>query len=505
MFLKRPTIFFPFWYFDEKLHHEIAKKLTKKGYRCERPTITGKGETPFTIEDLKKHDFYVIPWSDRVAQQGILGMHKEIIQIFDLIATEKRPKKILWLGASVYYSLPKFDPKYEDHIDTDFKTISSWETIFVWFEKNYPIKLDFLQIYFVISALFFLGAYWLFRLHSGPIINVILIGFVAACGVFILGFISTILQDGNPFKRADSKAEKQFASQKTNSPLIEENEALKRQIKKLEEAELPVSDPELTEQGKDPDSSESSEEPSIDQSPKIENEVTAIHSRTASYIKVEEKINSEMGLKTEESAPSPDTLEKTLLSKKSIFLETLQDSLERIKTESERAHEKSTALLTYGIWTGIGGVVGYLVAISLWQLLAGEDGIHARHYVGMASTSFLFLFIEFLAAWFLKQYRYFVDTATFYTKLLTMEERALLTYLNISERTEGHGNELETKHWKPLTDLLQPQIQWPETANLKAVDKSFAAEHMQALSAVTKEVAGLVKAAKPPVAKEGEE
>jgi CRISPR/Cas system-associated endonuclease Cas3-HD len=102
----------------------------------------------------------------------------------------------------------------------------------------------------------------------------------------------------------------------------------------------------------------------------------------------------------------------------------------------------------------------------------------------MVACSILFLFIEFLSAWFLKQYRQFVDTATYLFKVKAIFDRHYLLYLAL-KGGEAHlaGDE---KKLKTLAEALTDEIKWPNDNHLTKADVAFAREALDSVSDLLK-------------------
>ncbi|MDH8179558.1 hypothetical protein QIG81_27635, partial [Klebsiella pneumoniae] len=70
-----------------------------------------------------------------------------------------------------------------------------------------------------------------------------------------------------------------------------------------------------------------------------------------------------------------------------------------------------------------GGITFFITSIIVWQVLSWLTGFKEQYIYGMISCSLLFIFIEFLSAWFLKQYRHFVDTSTYHIKVKSIFDK----------------------------------------------------------------------------------
>ncbi len=146
--------------------------------------------------------------------------------------------------------------------------------------------------------------------------------------------------------------------------------------------------------------------------------------------------------------------------------------------------ENANSLLRTGKTFAFGGILFYISSIVAWQLLSNDqDDFKAKHIYGIISCSFLFIFIECISAWFLKQYRYFIDTSTFITKTKTILDRYMLTFLLKEEFKEP---EYVSKHLDHLQKILSEQITWPENNSLTKESHSFLVEAMEQMSTMAK-------------------
>jgi hypothetical protein len=116
------------------------------------------------------------------------------------------------------------------------------------------------------------------------------------------------------------------------------------------------------------------------------------------------------------------------------------------------------------------------VSIIGWQALAWNRGWHPEFIYGIASCSILFIFIEFLAAWFLKQYRAFVDTSTYLIKVKSLFDRYMLTYLAQGDARITASPEAPAA--AALFAMLGADLKWPETYLTRDADGNVAREFM---------------------------
>jgi hypothetical protein len=142
--------------------------------------------------------------------------------------------------------------------------------------------------------------------------------------------------------------------------------------------------------------------------------------------------------------------------------------------EMERSNQKASILLNRGVWTSILGIIYYLGSIISFQSLFSAKGFQQFHIYGLVSSTLLFIFIQFVGAWFLKQYRYFVDTSTYYFKLKTTIERYLLSYLALKENSTKKDEILPK-----MLDFLMQEIKFPETYLIKQADVNLTKETIE--------------------------
>ena len=159
-----------------------------------------------------------------------------------------------------------------------------------------------------------------------------------------------------------------------------------------------------------------------------------------------------------------------------------------LEEKSAIADEKASILLDKGTAYSKGGITFFVLSIIVWQVLAWIKGFEAQFIYGIVSCSVLFIFIEFLSAWFLKQYRQFVDTSTYLIKVKSIFDRYMLAYLVIKEASGEQKEKLGE-----MLDLLRDDIKWPETYLLKNSDISFAKESMETMTYLLKNMKESVK------------
>lgn len=155
-----------------------------------------------------------------------------------------------------------------------------------------------------------------------------------------------------------------------------------------------------------------------------------------------------------------------------------------LEEKARIADEKASILLDKGTFYSKMGIVFFVLSIVAWQALGLRFEFKPQFIYGIVSCSVLFAFIEFLSAWFLRQYRHFVDTSTYLIKVKTLLDRYMLAYLAISKKQDSNGG-LDAQ-LGPLLTHLSADLAWPDFDSMKRGDESFAKEAIQSLTEFTK-------------------
>lgn len=149
-------------------------------------------------------------------------------------------------------------------------------------------------------------------------------------------------------------------------------------------------------------------------------------------------------------------------------------------TQINAYNKKASVLLQDGKTYIISGVFFYAIVIIVWQMLIHGFGFNPEYIYGILSTSLLFIFIEFFGAWFLKQYKQFVDASTYLIKIKSNLQRYILVYLALRDAKEKDFDS------SSLIALMQKEIKWPETYLLKNPDINFAKECLETAATLVK-------------------
>lgn len=155
-----------------------------------------------------------------------------------------------------------------------------------------------------------------------------------------------------------------------------------------------------------------------------------------------------------------------------------------LEEKARIADEKASILLDKGTSYSKGGIVFFVISIIAWQVLSLYYGFKDQYIYGIVSCSLLFVFIEFLSAWFLKQYRHFIDTSTYLIKVKAIFDRYILSYLALNSPVLSENS----KNCSKLINILSDDIKWPESYLMKNSDISFAKEAMEAMTHFAKAI-----------------
>lgn len=167
------------------------------------------------------------------------------------------------------------------------------------------------------------------------------------------------------------------------------------------------------------------------------------------------------------------------------YVETVISSLDdRINL----AEQKASMLLDRGTGYLRGGIYFYVATIILWQVAIYYTGFHSHVWIGIFSCSLTFLVVEFLAAWFLKQYRSYVDSSIAYLRVRSTFNRYLLSYHAINEfGGESSANDLSRLQ---ILKVLEEEVKWPEMKDVNSNDFNFMLESVSSFTAALEKLRG---------------
>jgi hypothetical protein len=152
--------------------------------------------------------------------------------------------------------------------------------------------------------------------------------------------------------------------------------------------------------------------------------------------------------------------------------------------------EKGSNLLDRGLLFLFGGILFYIMAIIAWQIWAkyGEPKDSVM-YIGMVASSVVFLVCEFLAAWFLKQYRHYVDASLSCLRVKSVYDRYLLSYYAVKEidlEEAGVSSKLSC-----VLEAIKEDVMWPGHKENVSNDFNYMLESMSSVHASLDKLKGL--------------
>lgn len=150
----------------------------------------------------------------------------------------------------------------------------------------------------------------------------------------------------------------------------------------------------------------------------------------------------------------------------------------------EIADNKASLLLDKGtnyLWRGI---AFYIASIVIWQVVTANFKMGDYAIWGMVSCSMTFLVVEFLAAWFLRQYKSFTDSSFNLVRVKSIFNRYFLSYLAIKEFSDSSQHLVDMR--SQMLKVLEEDIKWLEPAPQKLGE-------MNHMIAMFESVSGLVE------------
>lgn len=204
---------------------------------------------------------------------------------------------------------------------------------------------------------------------------------------------------------------------------------------------------------------------------KILKDIKSLKNQTSSLTleKVEELLSKVSEKKAKEDSALFESFENYFNDIRSVLIE-----------QAHTADKKASILLDKGTSYSRWGIIFFIAAIITWQVLAWITGFKEQYIYGIVSCSLLFIFIEFLSAWFLKQYRHFVDTSTYHIKVKSIFDKYMMSFLAI--KTLGGDSDNQEEKYQAMLKVLEEDIKWPETYLLKNGDVSFAKETLETMT-----------------------
>lgn len=188
----------------------------------------------------------------------------------------------------------------------------------------------------------------------------------------------------------------------------------------------------------------------------------------------------------EQSASVAEELKDELYEYSAIenYIGKLTKSLDR---HIELSEIKASKLLDTGTLYLRRGIYFYVLSIFVWQVVAYFRGVDSSLIYGVVSCSLTFLVVEFLAAWFLKQYRNFIDSSVQFMKVKSVFDRYMLSYYAVKEfSVDGAEGVAEAK--AQVLKVLAEEIKWPEPLGSKTGDMNHMVQMFESLAVVLDKV-----------------
>jgi len=156
---------------------------------------------------------------------------------------------------------------------------------------------------------------------------------------------------------------------------------------------------------------------------------------------------------------------------------------------------KASKLLDTGTMYLRRGLYFYIASIVFWQCWGHWVAFNALVISGIVSCSIAFVVVEFLAAWFLKQYRSFIDSSVSYMRVRSHFNRYMLSYFAVREFPSESPEDVVAR--AELVRILSEEIKWPELKDINANDFNYMLESMGALNSTFEKMKGLFGSKKP--------
>ncbi|MNJ35292.1 hypothetical protein D3C77_300240 [compost metagenome] len=143
---------------------------------------------------------------------------------------------------------------------------------------------------------------------------------------------------------------------------------------------------------------------------------------------------------------------------------------------------KANSLLQQGKSLMKWGLGLYAVTVAGWQIASHYWGYSHTLVAGMVSCSLMFVVVEFMAAWFLKQYRSYIDSSMAYLQVRSVYNNYLLTYYAVNQlHALPENRDLVVK-------MLSEEIKWPALSELSKNDFNYMVESFSGFSTLVEKL-----------------
>lgn len=171
------------------------------------------------------------------------------------------------------------------------------------------------------------------------------------------------------------------------------------------------------------------------------------------------------------------------------FVEHMRSIIESLDYQIDYSEEKASRLLEVGRGFVRGGIWLYVINIVVWQayLYYINFVISAGVIAGMVSSTMIFVIMEFLGAWYLKQYRHYGDSAFSYMKVRSSYNKYMLAYCAIVEFTTDDL----PKAKEDMLRVLAESEKWPELKDVNSNDFNYMLQSVESMGTVFEKLKGV--------------
>lgn len=176
------------------------------------------------------------------------------------------------------------------------------------------------------------------------------------------------------------------------------------------------------------------------------------------------------------------------------FVDHMRAVIESLDYQIDYAEQKASIMLDIGRRFIKWGIWSYVFAIFGWQayLFYLDFKVTAALVAGMVSCSLLFVIVEFLGAWYLKQYRHYGDSAYSYMRARSSYHKYMLGYCAV---IEFMGDDLDGAKEDVLKVLAEPE-KWPEFKDVSANDFNYMLQSVESVGVLFDKMKGVFASSK---------
>ncbi|MBC3410062.1 hypothetical protein HU720_01925 [Pseudomonas sp. SWRI51] len=171
------------------------------------------------------------------------------------------------------------------------------------------------------------------------------------------------------------------------------------------------------------------------------------------------------------------------------FAEHMRTIIEALDSQIDYAEAKASRLLESGRTFVRGGISIYIFSIVLWQgwLYLIDFRISPGVIFGMISTTMIFLIMEFIGAWYLKQYRHYGDSAFSYMRVRSSYNRYMLSYCAIRELANNDPGAARAE----MLQVLGQAENWPDLRDVNSNDFNYMLQSVESFGSVFDKLKGI--------------